>query len=140
MFKHSLGRLFGNVSGANEVEARLSRRQMLGITGLFLLTAPVMLRPSNAVASVLKPAPIADGSESHLTNVPFNPDEVGADVIEIGRRSRRRRRRRVAGGRRGRRYYGRHSRYYGHPYRRRRRRRHRPDLCFWGPMGGFCVH
>ena len=137
MFKHSVGRLFGNMSGENEVETRLSRRQMLSVTGLFLLTAPVMLRPSNAVASIVKPAPVADGLESDLTNVPFNPAEDGAEVIDIGRRRRRRRR---AWRRRGRRrYYGRRSRYYGRSHWYRRRRRYRPDFCVWGPMGGFCV-
>jgi hypothetical protein len=139
MFKHSVGRLFGDLSGENEVETRLSRRQMLGVTGLFLLTAPVMLRPSNAIASIVKPAPVADGSESDLTNVPFKPAEDGAEVIDIGRRRRRRvaRRRRRRGRRR---YYGRRSRYHGRSQWYRRRRRHRPDFCVWGPLGGFCVY
>lgn len=134
MLQRSLGRLFGNAAAGNEVETSLSRRQMLGVTGLFLLTAPVVLRPGNAIASVIKPAPVGDGLESDLTNVPFKPAEDGAEVIEVGRRRRRRRARR---GRR-RHHARRRSRYhYGHShgYRRRRRR----DFCFWGPWGGFCV-
>ena len=146
MFKYNLGRLFRNALGNDEEDARLSRREMLGVTGLFMLTAPLMLRPSEAVAGVIKPAPVSDAVESGFTNTPFKPAEDDPEVINIGRRRRRRhagrrRGRRLARRRRHRRWHGRRRshgrRHYGRSHWHRRH--YGPDFCLWGPMGGFCV-
>ena len=127
MFQYNLGRLFRNGPSADEGETRLSRREMLGITGLFMVAASVMLRPSEVAASVIKPSPVLGEAESELTNVPFKPEQDAAEVIEIGRR---RRRRQALRRRRRRRYYGRSHWRRGH---------RSPDFCVWGPWGGFCV-
>jgi hypothetical protein len=111
--KPDLGRLSPRAFSHQEQDARLSRREMLAVTGLFVLAAPVLMRTSEAAAGVIKAPSIPGEPESEFTKVPFKPDEDEAEAIDVSHRRRRRR------------------------HRRRRHRRHGDD-CFWSPFGIFC--
>jgi hypothetical protein len=92
MIKHTLRRLLPTASSQSEPAVRLSRREMLGITGLLVLAAPAMLQPSEVAASVIKAPPVPDELKSEAVKTPFKPEEHDAEIVDIQYRLGRHRR------------------------------------------------